>query len=398
MASKSKDIPGEMERLERNSRIKIDNIRNLIHELGHAEDRVRCSNWLHFLSSSGKDEARVRNCLLDQMERQLRQGQLSQPFTTYVNNRTALHLLLDEEGRQRLSHASQPEMPSKDTISQKTTFIWQTRIEHLNTLEEQYRRQEQEQWLHEFPVALQSKEQTAIQDIGVQVELPPGSSRKDQAPKKQEIKKTKDQERQIVTERRQLDVQRREKARLAGEKHLLQKQLKVKERRDHERFLINKRREAQIPLKKHRTMAPSQRQKGVQVQEVKKVNIKSAKEPVPQPNKQVNCQKCHTANKCACSKVLKHQAVLRAEDVKKKVMAYQELKEYNSKKAVEERERLKMQQLNQEKAVLEDKQGRATAGENPLDRKTKQEEVGVGNVNEDRNQKESKRKRKFEKN
>ncbi|KAH8258903.1 hypothetical protein KR038_006690 [Drosophila bunnanda] len=380
MASKSKDFTGEMERLERSSVIKIDNIRSLIHGLGLAEDRVRCSNWLNYLSSSAKNEARVRNCLLDQMERQLRQGHLSQPFNTHVNNSTALHLLLDEEGRERLSRSSQAEMEapkrSKDTAAQKARFVWHNRVDHLSTLEAQYRREEQGQWLHEFPVRSQPKKDTAIQDIGVQVELPVISAKREgalleQAPKKQEVKRSQDRERQRdqsrgiqnLAERRQLDIQRREEARQA----LLKQQLKVKERHDHERFLISKRRAAQSPLKNPRSMMPPQRKKRIEA-DVKKVNVKSAKEvkrsePVEEARKAVKCQTCHTATKWS-----------RCKDVKTKVA---------------ERERLKMEQLRREKAgqKQETKQGRATAGQMPLEKRTRPEEVCVRNVSEDRNQK-----------
>lgn len=189
MANNRKGVSAE-ERLERSCRLKMDIIRGLIRGQESAEDRALCANWLKFLSRSAKDEARARDCLLEQMVRQLRElGHLSLPFTTQADCRTELRLLLDEEGRQRLRRLNPPVvvapqssrtgLRSRSRSRRTSPFVWRQRVQHLNTLEEQYRREEQELWRNEFSVSSQPREGAENKEIGIQVDMPvlsPGRS------------------------------------------------------------------------------------------------------------------------------------------------------------------------------------------------------------------------------
>ncbi|KAH8287376.1 hypothetical protein KR054_006524 [Drosophila jambulina] len=405
MASKSKGVAGKEERqdrLDRSCRSKMSIIRGLIRKQECAEDRVLCTNWLSFLSCSSKAEAKARDYLLDQMMRQLRQGKLSEPFTTHVNCRTDLHLLLDEEGRQRLSRSSEPQMevPQKLIRDRRTSpFFWRQRVKHLASLEEQYRREEQERWLHELMV------DTAIKEAGVQVELPvpvPAPQGEDDvldpARQRQENKERRGRERlryldqglQNVTERRQSDLQRRAEVRQLREQHLHEQQLKVKERHEHERKLMIKRREAHSPRSLSQSkqgtkeLAPEVEAeiKGVDVEPTKEV-INFKPEPEKEARKLMKCKACHSVT----SESREQQAVLRAENIKKKVLAYEELKQYHRKQALAERERLEMEQLNRKKAEQEAEQGRSIGGRDGFNGRKKQGEERKTTPSGERDQK-----------
>ncbi|XP_070143262.1 trichohyalin [Drosophila kikkawai] len=375
MANNKTVITGE-ELLQRSCRKKMDLIRHLIRQKNSAEDRALCKSWLSYLNSCAEHQARARDCVLDQMVRQLRLvGRLSKPFTTHVKCRTDLRLLLDEEGRQRLLRFSPPEVeapkPSTESLFRRSRsrrpspFAWPQRVEHLNTLEKQYRREERGLWFNETSVSSQPKEGTGIKEVRVQV----GQRDRDlldRARKRQEIKKKRDRERQRVlndglhwaAEQRQLDLQRKAEARQLRESRLLEQQLKVKERRDHERYLMNKRREAQsprpLPRKDHLSKVPAHHQRQDKAKEVeKKVKLE---EPVQEARKNVKCQTFHRscslplATNCGHCDVREQQSVLRAENVKQKVMAYEGLKQFHREKALAERARLKEERLDREQA------------------------------------------------
>ncbi|XP_020799416.1 uncharacterized protein LOC110177171 [Drosophila serrata] len=201
MKCNKKETTGE-EHLERSCRLKMDIIRGLVSGQNRSKDRILCENWFNFLSLSAKHEARARDCVLDQMVRQLQQiGHLSHPFTTPGICGTDLQQLLDEKGRQRLFRLSNQErVASKPSRGKRASpFVWRQKIQHLDTLEEHYRREEQELWHNEVSVRSLPKLYTGIKEVGIQVGLPmpiPRDNRGllDRAPKKQQPKEQRDRE------------------------------------------------------------------------------------------------------------------------------------------------------------------------------------------------------------
>ncbi|KAH8265191.1 hypothetical protein KR038_000275 [Drosophila bunnanda] len=361
MASNKKEATGE-EHLDRSCRMKMDIIRGLVWGQKCSKDRILCEDWFHIFSRSAKHEAWALDCVLDQMVRQLQQfGHLSHPFTALVNSNSDLSLLLDEEARQRLIRLSSlqritPKPSRARPCSRRISpFVWRQMIKQLDTLEEKYRREEQDLWLNEISLP---KEGTGINEVGVQVDLPVLAPQETKKRRDRERLRDQDQGLHKVTKRRQLDLQRKAEARQLRERHLLEQQLKVKKQRDHERNLMNKKREAQSQHLSSRqdhvtkSRPPSQNQDKATEDAVKVKCAREVKKPDPDARKHVKYQDYHRrrvlppVTKCVGVQVGDQQATLRAEDVNNKVMAYDDLKQYHHKKAMAVRERLTKDRLD----------------------------------------------------
>ncbi|XP_017008243.2 trichohyalin [Drosophila takahashii] len=366
------------DRLERNYRQKVRIIRGLTARNASAKDLDLCAKWMYVFSRATKEEGRARDYLLEQMLRQLREsGQLSLPFTNLANCSLELRLLLDEEGRQRLRRFSPPQVvaprPSSCILATRrikpSSFEWRRRVQHLDHLEDQYWREEQEIWNLDLPTEecpepkptpIAPKAKKTGKTFGLQVDVPVLSPRAERdlcerERKQRQILKRRerdrlerqvreqerDRQRILLAEQRKLDSQRLEKARQQRDRRLREQQLKVKERRDYERYLLLKKREAQR-LQDQRLW--TQRRPCTPSSEDFKV-----RELEQHPNQELRHEVKSRSEAIAITMPVESDATkssrreqqlhLRAENIKRKVLAYEQLKEYHREKARSEREK-----------------------------------------------------------
>ncbi|KAH8344455.1 hypothetical protein KR084_012288 [Drosophila pseudotakahashii] len=371
------------DRLERNYRQKVRIIRGLTTRNASAKDLDLCAKWMYVFSRATKEEGRARDYLLEQMLRQLREsGQLSLPFTNLANCSLELRLLLDEEGRQRLRRFSPPQVvaprPSSCILDTRRikppSFEWRRRVQHLDHLEDQYWREEQEIWNFDLPIEecpknkptpTASKPKKIGKTFGIQVDVPVLSPRAERdlcerERKQRQILKRRerdrlerqvreqerDRQRTLLAEEQKLDRQRLEKARQQRDRRLLEQQLKVKERRDYERYLLLKRREEQR-LQDQRLW--TQRHPGTTSSEDLEVMQAAGQELEQHPNQQLAHEVINRSQAMAITMPVESDATkssrreqqlnLRAENIKRKVLAYEQLKEYHREKARSERKR-----------------------------------------------------------
>ncbi|XP_043065034.1 trichohyalin [Drosophila ficusphila] len=394
------------DRLERSYRQKVRIIRCLTARQSNAKDFDLCAKWMYVFSRTSKEEARARDYLLGQMLSQLRDaGSLSLPFTNLANCSLDLHLLLDEEGR-KLLHRSSP----RQLVAQRgsnlarrrrkpTPFEWRQRVEHLDHLENQYRREEQETWSLDFPsegcLTVKSppkrqKLKKRSRTFGTQGEnpvTPPRAARDlcERERKQREIllrreradleRKLREQKRErqrtLLAEEQQLERQRLEKARRVLDRRMREQQLKVKERRDHERYLLLKKREEQR-LQDQRWRA--QRRPITPSSQDVENPLPQSEEPEHMSHSKMTVPANSDASKSASRE---QQLQLRAENAKQKVLAYEQLKEFHRERAQSERDRqLKMRQESRrnrkEKVVVEPKKLQKSSGKEDLQKDLQQ--------------------------
>ncbi|XP_050745058.1 trichohyalin [Drosophila biarmipes] len=370
--------------LERSYRQKVKAIRGLTARQASAKDLDLCAKWMYVFSRATKEEGQARDYLLEQMLRQLREsGHLSLPFCNLANCNLELRLLLDEEGRQRLHRSCPPQVvapkPSSSSLARRRIqagpFEWRRRVQHLDLLENQYWREEQEMWNLELPSEdcprpkpppILVKPKKVAKTLGIQVdvqELSPRAERDlcERERKQREILKRRERDRverqlreqkrqrhqALLAEQQKQDRQRLEKARQQRDRRVREQQLKVKERRDYERCLLLKKREEQRlqeprSLAQRRPYSPSSED----VELVQAVGQHLQKdlnqEPKRIPEFRQRSESAMTLpadSEGTKSSRRDQQLHLRAENIKRKVLAYERLKEYHRKRAWAERER-----------------------------------------------------------
>ncbi|EDW54985.1 GM10823 [Drosophila sechellia] len=271
---------------------KVRIIRGLTVRQASDADLDLCAKWLNVFRRATKEERWAKDYLVELILRQLQKtGHLSLPFTNLANCRLDLRLLLDDEGRQRLRRFSSRQVvapkPSINSLARRvlksSSFEWRRRLRHLDHLEDQFRREEQEVWSQQQTPARGlmpeppapppppppttrkvCRNRKRVKTVGVQAGVPvitPRAERdlceRDQ--KQREILKRRERDRvqaqlreqdrkrqrTLLAEQQRLDRQSLEKARQVRDRRLREQQQKVKEQRDHERHLLLKRREEQ---------------------------------------------------------------------------------------------------------------------------------------------------------
>lgn len=367
--------------LKRTYRQKVRIIRGLTVRQASATDLDLCAKWLKVFRRATKEERWAKDYLVELILRQLQNtGHLSLPFTNLANRRLDLRLLLDEEGRQRLRHFSSRQVvapkPSSNSLARRvlksSSFEWRRRVRHLDHLEDQYRREEQEMWSQQqlpskglrpepppptqtppSPPRKVSRHRKRVKTVGVQAGVPvitPQTERDlcEREQKQREILKRRerdrmqqqlreqDRERQrtLLAEQHRLDRQSLEKARQLRDRRLREQQLKVKEQRDHERHMLLKRREErrhqeQRSWPQRRPTTPSSQD--VEIQQ--RASLEPQKNTQTAKTVPVDSDTTRSARRI-------QQLHLRAENIRRKVLAYEQLKKYHRERAQAERERL----------------------------------------------------------
>uniref|UniRef100_B3P2H1 GG12961 n=2 Tax=Drosophila erecta TaxID=7220 RepID=B3P2H1_DROER len=370
--------------LERTYRQKVRIVRGLTARQASATDFELCAKWIKVFRRATKKERRAKDYLVELILRQLRQtGHLSLPFTDLANCSLDLRLLLDEEGRQHLRRFSPRQlvapMPSSSSLARRplksTSFEWRRRVRHLDHLEDRYWRKEQEvceSLQHtptkclkpELPPSV-SRPRKRVKTVGVQADVAVVSPRAERDLCERERKQCeilkrrerdrvqrqlreqeRERQRTLQAEQQMLERQGLEKARQLRDRRLREQQLKVKERRDHERHLLLKKREERR-LQEQRLWA-QRRPSTSSSQDVKiqqRAILESKQEArhdhehdpryLPQATTAVPVDTGTTQ-----SARRMQQLHLRAENIKRKVLAYEQLKKYHRERARAERERL----------------------------------------------------------
>ncbi|XP_033165938.1 trichohyalin [Drosophila mauritiana] len=374
--------------LGRSYRQKVRIIRGLTVRQASDADLDLCAKWLNVFRRATKEERWAKDYLVELILRQLQKtGHLSLPFTNLANCRLDLRLLLDDEGRQRLRRFSSRQVvapkPSSNSMAMRvlksSSFEWRRRLRHLDHLEDQFRREEQEVWSQQQPPARGlvpeppapppppppttrkvCRSRKRVKTIGVQAGVPvitPRAERdlceRDQ--KQREILKRRERDRvqrqlreqdrkrqrTLLAEQQRLDRQSLEKARQVRDRRLREQQQKVKEQRDHERHLLLKRREEQRLWSQRRPTTPSSQDVEIQqrasLEPQKNARHDHEHDPryLPQTAMTVPVDSDSTQSARRIQ-----QLHLRAENIRRKLLAYEELKKYHRERATAERERL----------------------------------------------------------
>ncbi|KAI8044773.1 hypothetical protein M5D96_000945 [Drosophila gunungcola] len=285
-------------------------------------------------------------------------------------------------------------MPSSTSLARRrcssSTFEWRKRVQHLDHLEDQYRRDEQEMWNLEFsaeecpkreqaPIRVKPNKRRA-KTVGVQVDVPGLSARAERDLCERERKqrqilqrrererverqlreRERDRQRTLLAEQQQLDRQRLEKARQQRDRRLREQQQKVKERRDYERYLLFKKREEQRLLDqcsraRRRPSTPSS-QNVEMVEEVGTVLKQVSREDLKQDLRHMSrtAMTVPAESDPSQSERREQQLHLRAENVRRKVLAYEKLKEFHREKARAKRDRqLRMRDVEESRTQIGD--------------------------------------------
>ncbi|XP_016981355.2 trichohyalin [Drosophila rhopaloa] len=297
---------------------------------------------------------------------------------------------LDRSYRQK-RQSSPPQLvapkPSSSSLARRRSktspFEWRKRVKHLDYLEDQYRREEQEMWSLEFPSEecpklepppIICKPKNRAKTVGVQVDVPVLSPRAKRdlcgrERKQREIlerrererveklirEQERDRQRTLLAKQLQLDRQRLEKARQLRDRRLREQQQKVKERRDYERYLMFKKREEQRLRDqrwraRRRPSTPSSQ--NVEVVEEVGTDLGEDLRHMSRTAMTVPADSEDTQ-----STRREQQLHLRAENVRHKVLAYEQLKEFHRERARSGRYRqLRMRETPEEKAKKQEKE------------------------------------------
>ncbi|XP_041673736.1 trichohyalin [Drosophila eugracilis] len=368
--------------MERGYRQKMRIIRGLTVRQASAKDLDLCAKWMYVFSRATKEESSARDYLLEQMLRQLQEsGQLSLPFTNLANCSLELHMLLDEEGRQRLRHITPPQLvapkPSSSSLMRRrlksTPFEWRRRMLHLDHLEDQYWREEQTIWSPELSTDESPKPQhlpkisnprNRGKTIGIKMNVSVLSPRVqrdlcERERKQHDILKRRerdrvdkelrdrerDRQKALLAQKHKMDRQKLEKDRQLRDRQLQEQQKKVKERRDYERYLLLKKREKQSEqeqraLSQRRPITPSS-QDVEMIQQVGQELKQNLEQDTKRKIRHVSQKSMNVLGETDAtqSERREQQFHLRAENIKRKVLAYEQLKEYHRRRARAERER-----------------------------------------------------------
>ncbi|XP_017130582.1 trichohyalin [Drosophila elegans] len=269
-------------------------------------------------------------------------------------------------------------MPSSNNLARRrcssSTFEWRKRVQHLDHLEDQYMRDEQEMWNLEFsaeecpkreqpPIRVKPNKKRA-KTVGVQVNVPGLSARAERDLCERERKQRqillrrererverqlreqeRDRQRTLLAKQQQLDRQRLEKARQQRDRRLREQQQKVKERRDYERYLLFKKREEQrlqdqCSRARRRPSTPSSQ--NVELVEEVGIVLQQASRQDPKQNLRhmsLTAMTVPAESDPSQSARREQQLHLRAENVRQKVLAYEKLKEFHREKARAKRDR-----------------------------------------------------------
>ncbi|XP_039490275.1 trichohyalin [Drosophila santomea] len=372
---------GRRSRLEDSYRQNARIMRRLTARQATAMDLDLCAKWMNVFRRATKEERRAKDYLVELILRQLREtGHLSLPFTNLANCSLDLRLLLDEEGRQRLRRISPRQvlapMPSSSSMTRRrdksSSFEWRRRMRHLDQLEDQYWREEQEVWslqqpsakcLKPKPLAAVSRQRNRVKTIGVQADVPlltPRAERDlcERERKQCEILKRRERDlaqrqlreqererqRTLLAKQQMLEKQRLEKARQLRDRRLREQQIKVKERRDHERHLLLKKRNERR-LQEQRSWA--QRRPSSPSSQFVEIQQGASLEPKPEARHDHDTRHLSQTTKSVPvdsnttqSAKRMQQLHLREENIRRKVLAYEQLKKYHRERAQVERLRL----------------------------------------------------------
>ncbi|EDW97760.1 trichohyalin [Drosophila yakuba] len=370
---------GRRSRLEDSYRQNARIMRRLTSRQATAMDLNLCAKWMNVFRRATKEERRAKDYLVELILRQLREtGHLSLPFTNLANCSLDLRLLLDEEGRQRLRRISPRQvlapMPSSSSMNRRrlksSSFEWRRRMRHLDQLEDRYWREEQEVWslqqpsakcLKPKPLATVSRQRKRVKTIGVQADVPlltPRAERDlcERERKQREILKRRERDlaqrqlreqererqRTLLAKEQMLEKQRLEKARQLRDRRLREQQIKVKERRDHERHLLLKKRNEQR-LQEERSWA--KRRPSSPSSQFVEIQQGASLEPKPDDRHETshlfqNTKSVPVDSDTTQSARRMQQLHLREENIRRKVLAYEQLKKYHRERAQVERLRL----------------------------------------------------------